>query len=99
MILHKFMLDGHEYEAQFTLTDRSRFIYPVLLGRRFLEHAALVDPSRTYLRTSPPSKNKDRSNDSDVAKKTRSDNGKKAEQAIRETKADNNNAADKSDTQ
>jgi hypothetical protein len=99
VILHKFMLDGHEYEAQFTLTDRSRFIYPVLLGRRFLEHAALVDPSRTYLRTSPPSKNKDKGNDSDVAKKTRSDNGKKAEQAIQETKADNNNAADKSDIQ
>lgn len=54
VILHKFMLDGREYEAEFTLTDRSRFIYPVLLGRRFLEKTAIVDPAHTYLRTQPP---------------------------------------------
>lgn len=56
VILHKFMLDGREYEAEFTLTDRSRFIYPVLLGRRFLEKTAIVDPAHTYLRTQPPPK-------------------------------------------
>lgn len=54
VILHKFRLDDREYEAEFTLTDRSRFIYPVLLGRRFLEKTALVDPARTYLRTQEP---------------------------------------------
>lgn len=56
VIMHKFMLDGREYEAEFTLTDRSRFIYPVLLGRRFLEKTAIVDPAHTYLRTQPPPK-------------------------------------------
>lgn len=54
VIRHKFMLDDREYEAEFTLTDRSRFIYPVLLGRRFLESTAIVDPAHTYLRTQPP---------------------------------------------
>jgi len=44
-------LDGREYEVEFTLTDRSRFIYPVLLGRRFLEKVAIVDPGTTFLRT------------------------------------------------
>lgn len=55
VILHKFRINDREYETEFTLTDRSRFIYPVLLGRRFLENTALVDPSKTYLRTQPPS--------------------------------------------
>lgn len=61
VILQKFKLDDREYEAQFTLTDRSRFIYPVLLGRRFLEHAAIVDPGHTYLRTQPPTEAADAS--------------------------------------
>lgn len=59
VIMHKFILDGREYEAEFTLTDRSRFIYPVLLGRGFLQDVAIVDPSRTYLRTQPPAKKPD----------------------------------------
>ncbi len=47
-----FCLNGSSYETQFTLTDRSNFLYPVLLGRRFLEHVALIDPGATYLATS-----------------------------------------------
>lgn len=60
VILQKFVLDGREYEAEFTLTDRSRFIYPVLLGRGFLEKTAIVDPAHTYLRTQPPAAKKTR---------------------------------------
>lgn len=39
------------YEPQFTLTNRSNFIYPVLLGRRFLRDTALVDASKTHLQS------------------------------------------------
>lgn len=39
------------YEPQFTLTSRSNFIYPVLLGRRFLRDTALVDASKTHLQS------------------------------------------------
>lgn len=46
-----FTLDGVEYKAEFTLTDRSKFLYPVLLGRRFLKNVAIVDPGNTFLRT------------------------------------------------
>lgn len=41
------------YEAQFTLTDRSRFHYPMLLGRRFLKDVALVDSGKIYLLGDP----------------------------------------------
>jgi len=46
-----FNLAGKEYKAEFTLTDRSKFLYPVLMGRRFLKHVAIVDPGNTFLRT------------------------------------------------
>ncbi|MCG8536857.1 MAG: ATP-dependent zinc protease [Pseudomonadales bacterium] len=46
-----FTLAGQSYQAEFTLTDRSKFIYPVLLGRRFLKEVALVDPANTFLKT------------------------------------------------
>ncbi|MCA1960691.1 MAG: RimK/LysX family protein [Desulfomonile sp.] len=36
-------------EAEFSLQDRSRFKYPVLLGRSFMEGRIIVDPGRTYL--------------------------------------------------
>lgn len=41
------------YEADFTLTDRSRFHYPMLLGRRFLKDVALVDSGKIYLLGDP----------------------------------------------
>jgi len=41
--------DGRPYAVEFTLTDRSAFIYPVLLGRRFLAGVAVVDPEVTFL--------------------------------------------------
>ena len=51
-----FLLAGKKHQAQFTLTDRSKFNYPVLLGRRFLKQVALVDPGNTFLKTSSKTK-------------------------------------------
>jgi hypothetical protein len=41
--------DGRRQRAEFTLADRDDMLYPVLLGRRFLENVAVVDPSETFL--------------------------------------------------
>lgn len=48
-------IGGRHHTAEFTLTDRRKFIYPVLLGRRFLRDIAIVDPSKTFLVSQPPS--------------------------------------------
>jgi hypothetical protein len=37
-----------EQTVEFTLTDRSRMTYPILLGRNFLRDIAVVDVSRQY---------------------------------------------------
>ena len=37
------------YEEQFSLRDRSDMTYPVLLGRRTIEHIGLIDVSATFL--------------------------------------------------
>ena len=42
-------LDGTSYQAEFSLTDRSGFIYPVLLGREFLREVAVVDPAESFI--------------------------------------------------
>ena len=40
---------GHQaYEEQFTLRDRRQMAYPVLLGRRTLEHLGAVDVRREH---------------------------------------------------
>lgn len=44
-----FCFDGRRREAEFTLADRSEYIYPVLLGRAFLTGVAIVDPDATFL--------------------------------------------------
>lgn len=44
---------GKTYLTEFTLTDRDSFIYPVLLGRRFLQTALIVDPARIHLTGAP----------------------------------------------
>lgn len=41
--------DGRQYIAEFNLVDRSRFLYPVLLGRLFLKGIAVIDPEMTFL--------------------------------------------------
>lgn len=42
-------MNGRRHETDFSLADRSVLIYPVLLGRRFLEDVALVDAGETFL--------------------------------------------------
>ena len=44
-----FCINSHIYHAQFTLADRGNFNYPVLLGRRFLQHNVLIDPGETFM--------------------------------------------------
>jgi hypothetical protein len=34
--------------TQFSLTDRSKFTYPILIGRSFLKNVAIVDVNRSY---------------------------------------------------
>ena len=45
----EFCFDGRRRRTQFSLADRGSFIYPVLLGRRFLEDVAVVDPAATFM--------------------------------------------------
>lgn len=45
-----FCIAGKKHETQFSLTDRSRFHYAILLGRRFLgDDNVLVDSSDSFL--------------------------------------------------
>ena len=44
---------GKTYLTEFSLTDRSSFIYPVLLGRRFLQTALIVDAARIHVTGAP----------------------------------------------
>lgn len=37
------------YEEQFSLRDRGDMNYPVLIGRRTIEHVGLIDVSRTFM--------------------------------------------------
>jgi len=41
--------DGRKRKAEFTLANRSEYIYSVLLGRDFLEGIAVVDPQSAFL--------------------------------------------------
>jgi hypothetical protein len=41
--------NGRDHVAEFNLVDRSKFNYPVLLGRSFLKDVALVDAGATFL--------------------------------------------------
>ncbi|MEM1153367.1 MAG: RimK/LysX family protein [Pseudomonadota bacterium] len=49
VITHTFCLYNQMYRAEFSLTDRTEFIYPILLGRTFLSQVALIDSSETFL--------------------------------------------------
>lgn len=44
-----FCMYGHYYMTEFTLADRSNYIYPVLLGRQFLSNNVLVDSSDKHV--------------------------------------------------
>lgn len=45
-----FCIDGKLYTADFSLDNRQKFNYPVLLGREFLKHHFLVDSSQTFVK-------------------------------------------------
>ncbi|MEN8206239.1 MAG: ATP-dependent zinc protease [Pseudomonadota bacterium] len=45
----EFCFDGRKHVTEFTLADRSEYIYDVLLGRKFLQGIAVVDPEATFL--------------------------------------------------
>ncbi|WP_240761711.1 ATP-dependent zinc protease [Nitrosococcus wardiae] len=47
-VLMKLCLGGEIYEEQFTLNDRSDLTYPILFGRRTIEHLGLIDVTRTF---------------------------------------------------
>lgn len=40
--------DGRWHETEFTLANRSEYIYGFLLGREFLNGVAVVDPEKTF---------------------------------------------------
>lgn len=48
VVLLSFCLNSHLYHGEFSLVDRTRFNYPVLIGRRILQDGILVDASSTF---------------------------------------------------
>ncbi len=44
----EFCMGSQVYKTEFSVTDRTQFNYPVLLGRNFLNGLGLVDSSNTY---------------------------------------------------
>ena len=48
VVLMKVCLGNQTYEEQFSLNDRDKMNYPVLIGRRTLEKVGLVDSSKTF---------------------------------------------------
>ena len=51
VITARLELGGEVFDAEFSLTDRSDMVHPVLIGRTALAKRFLVDPARTYLRS------------------------------------------------
>ena len=41
--------NGRLHTVEFTLADRDDLLYPVLLGRRFMNELVVIDPSETFL--------------------------------------------------
>lgn len=48
VVMMEICLGGQMYEGEFSLVDRTRFNYPVLLGRRLLAKSVIVDPASTF---------------------------------------------------
>ncbi|MHA6492130.1 retropepsin-like aspartic peptidase RloA3 [Pseudomonas borbori] len=48
VVLMKVCLGDRVYEEQFSLNDRDKMNYPVLIGRRTLERIGLVDSNKTF---------------------------------------------------
>lgn len=49
VVTQEFCLYNQLYRAEFSLTDRGKFNYAILLGRSFLSEVALIDPAETFL--------------------------------------------------
>ncbi|GMU46104.1 MAG: hypothetical protein AMXMBFR26_08860 [Porticoccaceae bacterium] len=45
----EFCFGGRWWRTEFSLVDRGKFHYPVLLGRRFLGGVAVIDPGATFI--------------------------------------------------
>jgi hypothetical protein len=48
VVLMSMCLGNQLYNEEFSLKDRGKMLYPVLIGRRTLEHLGAVDSSRTF---------------------------------------------------
>ena len=49
VVTQEFCLYNQVYRAEFSLTDRGKFNYAILLGRSFLSQVALIDSAETFL--------------------------------------------------
>ena len=49
VVAREFCLYNQIYRTEFSLTDRGKFNYSILLGRSFLSKVAVIDPSETFL--------------------------------------------------
>lgn len=49
VVLMKLCMGETIYEEQFSLNDRSDMIYPILLGRRTIQHLGEIDVTSTFL--------------------------------------------------
>ncbi|WP_245791952.1 retropepsin-like aspartic peptidase RloA3 [Modicisalibacter ilicicola] len=49
VVLLKLCMGKTIHEEQFSLNDRSDMIYPVLLGRRTIQHLGKIDVTRTFM--------------------------------------------------
>lgn len=49
VVLVKICMGGTYYEEQVSLENRDEFNYPLLLGRRTIQHLGLLDVTRTFL--------------------------------------------------
>ena len=49
VVTQEFCLYNQIYRTEFSLADRGKFNYSILLGRSFLSRVALVDPAETFL--------------------------------------------------
>jgi len=49
VVTQEFCLYNQIYRAEFSLADRGKFNYSILLGRSFLSEVALIDPAATFL--------------------------------------------------
>lgn len=50
VVLLDFCIAGQVYSANFSLDNREKFNYPVLLGREFLQDYFVVDPAKTFIK-------------------------------------------------